>query len=721
MRTPLHTIVLVALALPIAARAQGDRPKGITIDLAAGAVAQVRGDYFKMDYVAGVADADKLLKRFPASRALAAWRAANLARISRPRETKAAADALLAANKNDPWGWFAQTVFLEYAAEDPSSAQALKASEQAYQLAPGDPDMQWVRAMALSGSGEAAGAVALIDSVSRRGPLPQQLRTLQATVTYSAASKGQKLDRARADSAFAIYSRVRATDSLDVTARTFAASRLLGTGRNTEAYDLAKAGVRLSPLALATHQTFWQAVIGVKERTQASRDSEIVADVDRLVAARGREPSVLSAAAGEYRTHGQPARAQETEERLLAVAPTSLPAEWVFVSRYRAAQKALYDSTSRDTAAYTRALWAFIDRPTHQSDRLLGDAYRELYYFSDSTANADTLLRIVQGMVKYEGINPHISYAGGAVRLAQRGRDFKIAEQLTKDGLKVGKEKIDGQRKIYETIGEYAAAADWMSAFMYDALGVVYIHESRLDDAQKTLEHARDLDPKSVSVMAHLGELAEKRGRLDDAERFYMKGSLLSTVAANPNRAALRRVYVAKHGSLDGYDTYLAGIAETDRANRRADIATTRIAAQAKLASFNLKTLDGKVVTLDSLRGHAVVINTWGMWCGWCVAELPELQALSVKYAGDTTVRILTIDNDPNTDELRDWMAKKHFTFTTMLDDGFIARTDVHLWPTTWFLDGDGRVVFTKTGWSEKLLEEFGWRIDMIKHASSIP
>ena len=87
-------------------------------------------------------------------------------------------------------------------------------------------------------------------------------------------------------------------------------------------------------------------------------------------------------------------------------------AEWVFVSRYRAVQKQLHDSTSRDSASYVRALWAFIDRPHHESDRMLGDAYRELYRVTDSTTNADTLLRVVNGMVKYEGINPHIAYAG---------------------------------------------------------------------------------------------------------------------------------------------------------------------------------------------------------------------------------------------------------------------------------------------------------------------
>ena len=393
----------------------------------------------------------------------------------------------------------------------------------------------------------------------------------------------------------------------------------------------------------------------------------------------------------------------------------------MFVNRYRAAQTQLRESANHDTVAYVRALWTFIDRPTHVSNRLLGDAYRDLFYLTDSTANADTLLRIVRGMVKYEGINPHVAYSEGAVRLAERGRDYRIAEQIARDGLKAGKERIDEQKDFYETVGDYAAGLDWMSAFMYDALGVVYTREGRYDDARRQLEHARDLDPKSTRALLHLGQLSERQSQLDQAESFYMKGSLIALPGVNPNRAALQRLFKLRHGSLEGYESYLAGIAETDRANRKAEIAKTRIPSPTPLQPFQLKTLDGKVVTLDSLRGRAAVINNWGMWCGPCVAELPEMQALSVKYAGDSTVRILTIDNDANTDSLRVWMAKKNFTFTTLLDDGYLSRVNNHGFPTTWFLDSSGRVVFTKGGWSEKLVEEFGWRIDMLRPPPGAP
>jgi hypothetical protein len=75
---------------------------------------------------------------------------ANLARVDRPREAEAAAKALLASNRNDPWGWFAQTFVGEYAAESGDAADVLTSSLEAYRPAPGNPTIVWLRAFALS-------------------------------------------------------------------------------------------------------------------------------------------------------------------------------------------------------------------------------------------------------------------------------------------------------------------------------------------------------------------------------------------------------------------------------------------------------------------------------------------------------------------------------------------------------------------------------------------
>jgi tetratricopeptide (TPR) repeat protein/peroxiredoxin len=685
---------------------------------ATAAVAEVKSLYFLQDFIGGSTRGGSLLKTFPASRELRGWYVANLARTDHPWDGVDEARGMLAANRTDPWGWFATAVALEYGGEVGDAATILDASREAYRRGPLHPDLIWLRALALGNNSEAASALALLDSAAKRRPLTPEQLNLVAADLYSTASVAGKVDSARRDSALSVYARVRKLEPTSITAYIGAASRLLNAGRTTEAYDLAKQAVDISPASLATHRWLSSVVQTMKNRSQADRNAELQADAERLLALRGDEPMSLQQVAQTFGSVGQPDRQAVIERRILAEFPNTVAAEWILVNRYRALDKERQDSTADSTVTprYRKALWDFVDRPTHLQPRLLGDAYRGLFYLTDSTTAADTLLRIVHGMEQFEGINPHIIYAAGAIRLAERGVDLTEAERLARAGIPEGKKKIAGQRAAYETVGEYATAVDWMTAKMYDALGWVFFHEGQLDSAEVQLKHAADLDPKSTDALFHLGRLAEKRGSPAAAEVFYTKGSLISVLGTNPNRAALQQLYRVQHGSLDGYPNYLSHLADADRARRKDEIEKTRAADPKPLRPFALHAVDGHLVTLDSLKGKVAVINNWGMWCGPCVAEMPEFQKLAAQYAGDSTVRILAIDSrDPSVDDLRAWLRKKGYTFTTLLDDGYLARADVIEFPTTWVLDRSGQVVFKKVGWSEKLVEEFTWRIQMAR------
>ncbi|MFD9408150.1 TlpA family protein disulfide reductase [Streptomyces sp. NPDC059989] len=53
--------------------------------------------------------------------------------------------------------------------------------------------------------------------------------------------------------------------------------------------------------------------------------------------------------------------------------------------------------------------------------------------------------------------------------------------------------------------------------------------------------------------------------------------------------------------------------------------------------------LDGKPVDLDEFRGHVVVLNVWGSWCGPCRSEADGLERLS-RQTRDEGVRFLGIN-----------------------------------------------------------------------------
>ncbi|HEX3928438.1 MAG TPA: redoxin domain-containing protein [Gemmatimonadales bacterium] len=705
----VSTLATIAANAPRAAAAETPEDQ---------AIRRVRAAYFAVDYAGGAALAADLATRFPHSRELVAWQVANLARSNAPQDAVAPAKALLAAGRVDPWGWFATAVALDYAGTAEDMPAVYDATLQALRRAPANLDVIWLRATILAGNSKSAESLVFLDSIARLRALSPNLMVVRAGDLYSTASTGGKTDTARRNAAFAEYAAARAADSTNVSAYYLAATRLFSVGRMAESYALLTRAVALSSAGIDVHSRFWQTLQTMKERSQASRDSEETADVESLVRQRPNDPVTLQQAASAFAALHLTSRQATVEERALTLFPNSLPAEWILVNRYRALSAKLEDSSAAPAvrATYIRELWDFVDRSSHVDPKLLGDAYRSLFYVTDSTTAADTLLRIVHGMEQYEGINPHITYGAGAIRLAQRGVDFAEAERLARAGIPEARKKIDEQRSSYETIGEYATAVDWLTAMMYDALGWVMFHEGKLDDAAVQLRHAIDLDPKSSSGFYHLGQLAERQGKPAEAETMYTRGSLIAGFGGNPNRDALKNLYLTQHGSLDGYSAYLANVANADRARRKDEITRTRATTPVPLPPFRLKTVDGRVMTLDSLKGKVAVINNWGMWCGPCVAEMPEFQKLAAQFAGDSTVRILTIDaRDANVDDLRDWLRKKHYTFETLLDDGYLLANDIHDFPTTWVLDPAGRVVFTKAGWSEQLVEEFGWRIAMAR------
>ncbi|MFD0269319.1 TlpA family protein disulfide reductase [Streptomyces sp. NPDC127106] len=109
--------------------------------------------------------------------------------------------------------------------------------------------------------------------------------------------------------------------------------------------------------------------------------------------------------------------------------------------------------------------------------------------------------------------------------------------------------------------------------------------------------------------------------------------------------------------------------------------------------------LDGKHVGLDGLRGHVVVLNVWGSWCGPCRAEADDLERLSRQTRADG-VRFLGINTrDRDRAAARSFVRAHDVTFPSLHDpEGELllrfppALLNPQAVPSTLVIDRRGRI-----------------------------
>jgi len=131
---------------------------------------------------------------------------------------------------------------------------------------------------------------------------------------------------------------------------------------------------------------------------------------------------------------------------------------------------------------------------------------------------------------------------------------------------------------------------------------------------------------------------------------------------------------------------------------------TTTIAAAPEKGKpapdFTLTDLDGKTVTLSSLKGKRILINFWATWCGPCFKEMPFFQAVYKEYVPKGLV-FLSVDVGESASRTSGYMEKNSFTFKQVLVD---SKSDVALkygiqfLPTTIMIDADGIIKLLKIG-----------------------
>ena len=91
--------------------------------------------------------------------------------------------------------------------------------------------------------------------------------------------------------------------------------------------------------------------------------------------------------------------------------------------------------------------------------------------------------------------------------------------------------------------------------------------------------------------------------------------------------------------------------------------------------AFALPTVDGKTLTLSSLKGKPVYLNFYATWCGPCNEEAPVIGKLSDKYKARGLL-VLGVNELENPQKAKEFLTKYHLAYTAVVDGDGKAGKD---------------------------------------------
>ena len=115
------------------------------------------------------------------------------------------------------------------------------------------------------------------------------------------------------------------------------------------------------------------------------------------------------------------------------------------------------------------------------------------------------------------------------------------------------------------------------------------------------------------------------------------------------------------------------------------------------IPNFEFQDADGNVVEFDSFKGKPVVINFWGTWCPYCVAEMGDFDKIVAEYGDRVNFIFLDVANseEETPEKVEKFIADNGYENITSYYDvpGYgIYMFGISSFPTTVYIDARGNL-----------------------------
>ena len=119
-----------------------------------------------------------------------------------------------------------------------------------------------------------------------------------------------------------------------------------------------------------------------------------------------------------------------------------------------------------------------------------------------------------------------------------------------------------------------------------------------------------------------------------------------------------------------------------------------------------LRDLQGNLHRLSDYRGRPVMLHFWATWCGVCRQEFGALNAVEAAR-GDALLLAVAEDGDDGA-ALRSFVKERGLTYPVLRGSDSVSRQwGITVFPTTFYLDREGRIVTHQMGMTTRWSMQF--------------
>jgi tetratricopeptide (TPR) repeat protein len=699
------------------------------------AVGVLKNHYVLRDYENGVEAGKILLEKLPDNSEIQMWQILNLSRGGNPQDAINFAEKLLAKKTDDNLLQYALAFAKSRITRPSVIKEAMETMNNLLLSSPQNEDFICLQASLLTSIGEYAKAEELL---SKNDSLLKTKVNFLIKKAELITSQGKK------EEGLAQLIEIQKNYPNDVNAFYSQGLWLNRYKRYSEAIVPLESAIKLSPNSFQIRSAFWTATANNEKNDNVTeKKDKVFADITAFVKTTKTNPKILLKVSGVLESLKMPDKQKEFEDIVIAKYPISAETETILAKRIEKkmflAKFGNVDLSSLkigdkikpktdkpnagEMAEVAKMCREFIARPQYFDNNLLINVYvklLEIVQDDKSVSNAE-ILKLADSLSKIQSVNTTAGNLSSSnqnnvlliICSTLNNRNLFIdAEKYARIGLAKLEQKVEIPEAMRLAMSRLAIVESKDNTNLLNELGKSLIGQKKIDEAEKELLKSAELSKNYNQAFFLLGELYEGKNELEKAENNYRE-SYISTPIREQNFDKLKNVYQKRRGNLEGYEAFIGEIKKIQTEKRRQMVVARRDPMRRDLPAFSLKTLDGKIVASADLKGKVVIINVWATWCKPCLEEMPELVALRDKYKENKDIVILTINHLEDAATVKKFVAERKLDLTVLLSENFTVNSGVDSFPTTWFIDKQGKIAYSNSGYSTSgIFEEFSWKID---------